>query len=146
MSAGANGPHVGLAVLCHRLDRQEDGSLDVLGIVDGVLLEPPSPTESDPLGLRPAAVLPLRLAVMLRAGAVRGRRAVRVVGHYPGGREAAAVDVTVEFTDERPVAIVSVPIELEVHHAGTYRFDVSVDDVLLTRVPLEVVFAPPPRP
>jgi hypothetical protein len=34
-----------------------------------------------------------------------------------------------------------VPIELEVHEPGRYRFDVSVDGELLTMVPLRVVFS-----
>jgi hypothetical protein len=135
------GPLVGLAVLCEHVDRKPDGTLDVLGIVEGVLLDPPGPSEADPLELRPVAVLPLRLLVSLRAGDLRGWHDVEVLGRYPGGHPGPSTSLRVEFSDQRPTATINVPLELEVHEAGTYRFDVSFDGRPLTAVPLRVVFS-----
>ena len=142
MSEAPVGPFVGVAVLCQHVDRKPDGSLDLLGIVEGVLLDPPpGPTESDPLELRPLAVLPLRLVVSLRAGDLRGWQAVEILGRYPGGRAGPSTGLQVEFTETRPTATINVPLELEVHEPGLYRFDVMVDERLLTAVPLRVVFS-----
>jgi hypothetical protein len=139
MTDTAAGPFVGLAVLCQHVERKPDGSMDILGSVEGVLLEPPERSEADPLGLRPLAVLPLRLLIALRAGDIRGWHDVEVVGRYPAGNTGPSTGVRVEFTAERPTATINVPVELEVHEAGTYRFDVVFDGRLLTTVPLQVV-------
>jgi hypothetical protein len=141
MTNAATGPFVGLAVLCQGVERRPDGSMDVLGIVEGVRLDPPRPAEADPLELHPVAVLPLRLVVSLRGGSLRGWHGVEVVGRYPAGNAGPSTAMRVEFTDDRPNATIHVPLELEVHEAGTYRFDVTVDGRLLTTVPLRVVFA-----
>ena len=115
--------------------------MDVLGIVEGVLLDPPTPSESDPLELRPAAVLPLRLAVMLRAGTLGGWHTVEIVGRFPAGNAGPSAGMEIEFTPERPTATINVPIELEVHEPGTYRFDVVFDGTVLTSVPLRVLYS-----
>ena len=138
MTDACAGPFVAVAALCHRVERHDDGSMDILGIVEGVWLEPPPPDDRDPLGLKPLAVLPLRLLVSLRAGSVRGPVAVRIVGRYPAGNAGPSAGVQVEFSNERPVATINVPLELEVHEPGAYRFDVEVGGRVLTVVPLEV--------
>lgn len=129
-----------MAVLCQAVQRRDDGTMDVLGIAEGVVLEPPPPSEDDPLGLRPAAVLPLRLLVSLRAGRARGPCRVDIVGRYPGGKAGPSTAVQVEFSDERPGATVNVPVELRVHEPGTYLFDVLAAGRLLTTVPLTVIY------
>jgi hypothetical protein len=141
MSDPVLGPFVGLAVLCQHVERKPDGSMDVLGIVEGVLLDPPRPSEADPLELRPVAVLPLRLVVSLRAGGCLGSYEVGVAGRYPAGNLGPSTGVRIEFNAERPTATINVPLELEVHEPGTYRFDISVGGRLLTTVPLRVVFS-----
>jgi hypothetical protein len=134
-------PHLGLAVLCQAVSRQPDGSMDLLGIIEGVVLDPPPPSEADPLGLRPVAVLPLRLVVTLRAAQRWGRHAVEITGRYPGGRPGPSTGLQIELSEARPNATLNVPIDFEVHDPGTCHFDVAVDGALLTTVPLRVVFA-----
>lgn len=134
------GPFVAIAVLCQGVERRDDGTLDLHGIVEGVALEPAPPSDDDPLGLRPAAVLSFRLVVSLRAGDVRGQRRVDVVGRYPAGNAGPSTGRDVEFSEHLPTATLNVPLELEVHEPGTYVFDVLVDGTVVTRVPLVVVF------
>lgn len=131
------GPFVALAVLCDRIAPRPDGAVDVHGIVDGVAITPAAP---DPLGLKPAGVVSLTAVVSLRAGAARGRHQVSVRGIYPSGADGPSVTRTIEFTDEVPGASLVVPLELQVHEPGTYHFDVTFDEALLTRMALQVVF------
>lgn len=135
------GPLVGLAVLCQGVARRQNGSMDLLGIIEGVVLQPRPPSESDPLGLRPVAVLPLRLVVTVRTAGAPGAHRVDITGRYPGGKPGPTTGMQVELSRQQPSATLNVPLELEVHEAGDYRFDVAVDGALLTTVPLRVVFA-----
>ena len=140
MTSTDHGPLVGMAVLCQAVQRREDGTMDVLGIAEGVVLEPPPPSDDDPLGLRPVAVLPLRLLVSLRAGATRGPCRIDIVGRYPAGNAGPSTAVEVEFTADRPGATVNVPVELRVHEPGVYQFDVLAAGRLVTTVPLTVIY------
>lgn len=133
LSTGA-GPFVAMALFCQRLDRQPDGTVDVIGVVDGVQLSPPEP--ASPADAPP--VLRLMGLVSLRAGEVRGRRTIALRAHFPDGDLGATLSRAVEFTDAAPGATITFPIELEARERGTYWFDAYCDGELLTRIPLVV--------
>lgn len=139
MRGEAQGPFVAMAVLCSHVEPQPDGTVDVRGIVDGVVL---TPEADDPLGLQPHGVVSLTALVSLRAGTVRGRHPLALRGVYPSGATGPSVVRDVEFTDEVPGASFIVPIELQVHERGWYCFDVIFGDQLLTRMGLQVVLGP----
>jgi hypothetical protein len=135
MSSLATGPFVAMAVFCARLDRQPDGSVDVVGVVDGVSIS----AEADPGGdAATAPVVRLLGLVSLRAGVARGRHTISLRAHFPDGELGAALTRPVEFTDRAPGATIGFPFELEARDTGTYWFDVAYDDTPLTRIPLVV--------
>ena len=128
------GPFVAMAVFCQRLDRKPDGTVDVVGVVDGVSLAP----EGE--GHDPDAPPVVRLLglVSIRAGESRGRHTLSLRAHFPDGELGATLTRPVELTDRSPGATIGFPFELEARDTGTYWFDVACDDVLLTRIPLLV--------
>jgi hypothetical protein len=121
-----------MAVFCQRVDLQPDGSADIVGIVDGVALTPQTPEEAPPL------VLNVRAVVALRAGDTRGARTIGIRGTFPSGAEGLHAHRIVQFTDQRPAVTLNMPLELELPETGTYRFDVTCDDALLTVMTLTV--------
>ena len=131
---GPAGPYVAMAVFCQKLDRKPDGTVDVVGVVDGVSLAP----EGD--GVDPEAPPIVRLLglVSLRAGVATGRHTIALRAHFPDGELGATLTRHVEFSDRAPGATIGFPLELEARDTGTYWFDVSCDDVQLTRIPLLV--------
>jgi hypothetical protein len=129
------GPFVAMAVFCQRLDRQPDGTVDVIGVVDGVSVTGPDGGDDGP------AMVRLMGLVSVRAGSMRGRHVLSLKGHFPGGAEGAALVRHVEFTDLAPGATLGFPLELEARDAGLYWFDVFCDDRPLTRIPLIVEHA-----
>ena len=136
MSASASaGPFVAFAVLCQRMDRQADGSADVIGIVDGLNLDSPFMGETPDAE---APVVLLTALVSIRAGDIRGQHQLAVRGRYPSGDLGPSIARVVDLTDQMPAATLSVPLELELEQLGTYWFDVTFDHALLTRIPLVV--------
>jgi hypothetical protein len=127
-----------MAVLCERVEPRDNGTIDVFGIVDGVVLQPAG---TDPLGLEPAAVISLNALVSLKAGSRRGPQAITLQGIYPNGAAGASITRLVEFTDALPGATFVVPLELQVHEPGTYGFDLRCEDEPLTRITLQVNYA-----
>jgi hypothetical protein len=131
---GPSGPYVAMAVFCQKLDRKPDGTVDVVGVVDGVSLAP----EGE--GADPDAPPIVRLLglVSLRAGEASGRHTISLRAHFPDGELGATLTRQVELGEGAPGATIGFPLELEARDTGTYWFDVSCDDVLLTRMPLLV--------
>jgi hypothetical protein len=138
MSVDPAGPFVALAVLCDRIEPKPDGTVDIYGIVDGVVL---TPEGDDALGLRPAARLSLTAVVSVKAGSRRGSHEISLQGIHPSGNPGPTAARPVEFTDDMPGASFVVPLELEVHEPGLYAFDVRYDGTLLTRITLQVYYA-----
>lgn len=126
------------ALLCQHVDRRPEGSTDILGVIDGLVVEPTN-TETDPLGVKPMALLPLRGLVILRAGQQRGWHTLGLQGIFPGGQPGPSLRTRIEFTDDKPGATINIPIDLEVHHPGMYEFEVTYDGTPLTRMSLQVV-------
>jgi hypothetical protein len=128
-----NGPFVALAVLCQRMDRQADGSADIVGIVDGLNLDSPFLDDQSEV-----PTVMLTALVSIRAGDVRGQHQLAIRGRYPTGGLGPSISRLVDLSDQMPAATLSVPLELELEQLGTYWFDVTFDQVLLTRIPLVV--------
>jgi hypothetical protein len=126
-----------MAVFCQRLDRQPDGSVDVVGVVDGIHVTADELAAHEPES--PPMVRLLAL-VSLRAGEARGRHVIGVRGRFPSGEIGATLARPVDLTDANPGATLTIPLELEARDAGTYWFDVLCNDRLLTSMPLIVQF------
>jgi hypothetical protein len=137
MEPQSEGPWVSMAVLCQRVEPRSDGTVDVIGIVDGIVVEPES---EDPLGLRPAARLSLTALVSVRAGSIRGQHILGLRSGYPSGPGGPGLERPVLFSDETPAASLVVPLEIEVHEPGAYTFDALYDGRLLTRMTLWVAY------
>jgi hypothetical protein len=135
----AEGPWVAMAVLCERIAPKPDGTVDVLGIVDGVVVEPEHAPD-DPLELRPKARVTHTAVVSLRAGDLRGRHAMGLQSAYPSGPAGPGMERAIEFTDENPAASLVVPLQIDVHETGVYAFDVLFDGRRLTRMSLWVAY------
>jgi hypothetical protein len=80
----------------------------------------------------------VRAVVALRAGDTRGARTIGIRGTFPSGAEGLHAHRIVQFTDQRPAVTLNMPLELELPETGTYRFDVTCDDALLTVMTLTV--------
>src|SRR5262245_29904786 len=105
----STGPFVAMAVFCQHLDRKADGTVDVVGVVDGVSLGPEGEGR-DPDG--PPVVRLLGL-VSIRAGESRGRHTLSLRAHFPDGELGATLTRPVELTDRSPGATIGFPFELE---------------------------------
>jgi hypothetical protein len=132
------GPWVAMAVFCQNIEPQPDGTVDVRGIVDGVVVEP---TAEDALGLHPAASVSLTALVSVKAGDVRGEHVLSLRSTFPSGSPGPGLRRPVEFTDAMPAASLVVPLELDIHEPGLYVFDAFCDEQLLTRMALWVEYA-----
>jgi hypothetical protein len=126
------GPYVALAVFCTRIDRQTDGSTDVIGVVETLNLDSPFSPPMTNNSLMMTAV------VSVRGDTMRGAYPLAIRGHYPDGTPGTTLSQLIEFSDAQPTATIALPIQIAIGDLGEYWFDVTLDQQLLTRVRLDV--------
>ena len=126
------GPYVALAVFCTRIDRQTDGSTDVVGVVETLNLDSPFSPPMTNNSLMMTAV------VSVRGDTMRGAYPLAIRGHYPDGTPGTTLSQLIEFSDAQPTATIALPIQIAIGELGEYWFDVTLDEQLLTRVRLDV--------
>lgn len=146
------GPFLQAAFFCERVLQEADGVVSAIRIVDQqtqFVAGPEVPNEMPPV------VLSTTVLIALKAGDARGRYGVRIAPEAPSGQQLPALNVPVNFlggSGEQGIHIV-LPLQMQLVEEGLYWFDVLwVDDraeeseLLLTRMPLRVVYQPQPTP
>jgi len=136
--AFVNGPYLAMAILCEKALQEQDGVMSVIRVVDRVLhtvAGPSAPESMPPLPINLVAV------VSFKSGEARGRYAVKLRPETPSGLKKQEISLPVLFEggEDRGVNVI-VNISLQVQEEGLYWFDVLLDDVVVTRIPLRVVY------
>jgi len=129
------GPYVQVAAFCERVLTEANQVLSLVRVIDIVThteRRPDAPKEM------PEVHYPLTLVLMLKSGRARGRHEVTIKPELPSGEFLPPFTLTVQLEGEgRGVNLVSqidIPYKLE----GLYWFNIYFDEVLLTRIPLEI--------
>jgi hypothetical protein len=137
-NAFEQGPYVQVAAFCERVLTEANRVLSLVRVVDVVTHEerrPDAPKEM------PEVHYPLALVLMLKSGRARGRHEITIKPELPSGEFLPPFTLTVQLEGEgRGVNLVSqidIPYKLE----GLYWFNVYFDEVLLTRIPLEIRYS-----
>jgi hypothetical protein len=121
-----SGPWIQTAVLCERVEGEDLGKVTAADIVDGVAIEGGSQ-------------LDLNLMIALVRGDWQGAIRLHVVAYNPEGAAISAMDVEGD-PPAIPYALsrIVVPIELVPGQPGVYWFDLTIEDRIITRVPLRI--------
>jgi hypothetical protein len=82
----------------------------------------------------------LSMVIILKAGEMSGKYTVKVVAESPSGKRTPALQFTALFErDERGVVFCS-PLGLVATEEGLYWFDIMLEQDVLTRIPLRVMY------
>jgi hypothetical protein len=127
-------PFVQIATICGAPLQEANGSLSLIRILDRI---PVMGTTED---MRPQPLNNFALVVILKSGAMKGKYHLKIVPETPSGKRLDGPVMTVLFEgDERGVAAV-MPVPLVADEEGLYWFDVFIEQELLTRIPLRVMY------
>lgn len=143
-AVGTGGPFVQLAVLCEHAQQDQYGSLSVLNVLEQLVAGSSDPKAPD---VMPEFRFQADLVVAFASGTVSGERTLSIVPEQPSGERLEPVAQVVEFRgDDSRVTFVS-NLSIDIGQPGVYWFDVLLDEVLVTRVPLRVRYERnvPPR-
>lgn len=135
------GPYVQMATICEKVLQEADGVISAIRCVDRLVIS----AQAMAGGVAPAELpqggkFTTTLLVMLKADDARGRHPVSIRVQMPSGvfvEQPQVFDAMFEG-DERGVNLI-VNMQLELME-GIYWFEVSVNDRMLTRVPLRLIY------
>lgn len=130
------GPYVQLATFCDKVLQEGDGVLSIIRAIDRIIIT--AQGDGVPQDL-PQGNLQLTLVVALKADDAKGRHPVSLRIQQPSGvfLPERSMDAIFEGEDRGVNLILHLQVEAM---EGLYWFEVRVNDQLLTRVPLRVVY------
>lgn len=141
--AFSQGPFLGAAFLCEKVLREADGVISAIRIVDRInrsTIGPELRKEMEPFDHN------LFLLLMFKSGSARGGMELIIRLEDPSGASKSPLTQTINFEgdDERGTNVVA-DLRLRIEMAGLHWFDIVLDDVRVTRIPLRVVYLPQVR-
>jgi hypothetical protein len=140
------GPHLLIAVLCEKVLQESDGVLSVIRVIDRLTQGAAGPEA--PEQMPPFILDRLTMLVAIRADQARGRHGIKIRPEAPSGLQMQSVEQGVTIQSGATGINLILPLVLPITEEGVYWFDVFLTgpapqaDRLLTRVPLEIVYAP----
>jgi hypothetical protein len=128
------GPFLTTAVFCEEA-RQQEGFLSLFRIIDRIAVVGIGP------GMPPTA-LAMTLVVIFRSGGFRGRKTIHLTQVSPSGFLVPLFDFPVFFQGGDQGAGVIAKAGFVVQEIGLHWFQVSLDALPVTSIPLTIVFQP----
>jgi len=131
------GPFLKMACFCERLLREVDGVATVVRVIDRLThtdSKPDAPTEMPPVTYE------MKLVIMLIPGQALGRHDLKVERELPSGIIEKPIALTVQMEGGNRGANIVMDTKMTFPLEGLYWFNVYLDDVLLTKIPFQVLY------
>jgi hypothetical protein len=133
------GPYVQLAAVCDKVLQEADGTLSLIRVIDRFTVTAHGPGPGELPAELPEGNLDVTLVVALKADDARGRYPISLRIQQPSGAYLPERSFDAMFEGgERGVNLI-LRLQLEALE-GLYWFDVSMNERLLTRVPLRIIY------
>jgi hypothetical protein len=137
MEHGVGGPFLQTAVFCEKVLQEKDGVLSAIRIVDQFTVS--SSVEGTP-ELMPSINIAASLLITFKSGDIKGKWELKVKPVTPSGQELPGFIGPVMFEGGHRGANVIIQYVLPAKEEGTYWFDVMLNDKLITKMPLKIVY------
>jgi hypothetical protein len=135
MTIETGGPYLQAALFCEKVLEDKSGVLSLIRIIDRITI-----TAS---GLQAPEEMPavaLNLAIILKAGSLRSKYKLHVKPIAPNGKELATVSTSILLEGEDRGVNIILDVNLPVQEEGLYWFEIFFEEMLLTRIPLRIVY------
>ena len=134
------GPFLEAALLCEKILHEVDGTKSVVRIVDRITKQQVGPTP--PMEMEPFEH-ELFLYIRLKSGSARGPMLLQIKVVKPSGDSPQPLKSTIIFEgedDRGPDIIMGMKMKFDM--TGLYWFVISLQDTVITKVPLRIVYIP----
>ena len=130
------GPFLAAALLCESVLQEKDGRLSVIRINNRITI---TAGTGAPEKMPPSTISATAL-ISFRAGFARGSYSVRLQPITPSGKRLPEVSLPILLEGDDRGQNLILPIRLQAAEEGLYWFDVRLNERLLTRIPLRLVY------
>jgi hypothetical protein len=137
MTTENSGPYLIAALLCEKVLQEKDEVFSVIRIVDHVTI---TASTFDAPETMPPTPINLNALISLKSGSARGKDVIRWKVEAPSGLKIAEQSVPILFEGEDRGANLILNINMSVDQEGLYWFDLLLEDHLLTRIPLRILY------
>ncbi len=138
MEAPPKGPYVQAALFCERVLVEKDNVTSIVRVIDQVTHTAAGPEPPEEL---PPFNYELQMLVMLKPGGATGRSTFTIVMEGPDGLKRELGSGTVNFVGgPNQGANLHIRLSPTFEQDGLYWFDVLLDNALMTRIPLAVLY------
>jgi hypothetical protein len=127
-------PFVQVAAICQTPMQETNGLFSVVRIMDRV------PVFGVTDEMKPQGLNMLSLVVILKAGEMSGKYTLHIIPQKPSGQRLPPISTQVLFERDERGVVLTIPVPLVADEEGLYWFDVMLQEDLLTRIPLRVVY------
>lgn len=129
-----SGPFVTAACICQTALQEANGLLSIIRLIDRVPVLGTTPQ------MQPQPLQQLVLVVILRSGMLRETHKLKIKPISPSGKDLPENEMSVLFEGEDRGPAVILPLSLVATEEGLYWFDLYLEEQLLTRIPLRVIY------
>lgn len=130
-----DGPYLAAALLCEKVLVEKDEVLSAIRIVDRII-------HTARAEIMPPLNVDLRLLLVFKSGPAHGSRNVTVRLAQPSGRvqQPVMLPIFLEGGDGDRGANLLIEVRFQALEDGLYWFDILLNEELITRVPLRIVY------
>lgn len=123
-----------MAVFCERVLREADGVMSIIRVIDRFTANGATPE-------MPPQVIPFMVVISFKAGFIRGKQTIAIRPKSPTGKDLPAMEFPVLFEgdDDREIAL-AFPVQWVPPEEGLFWWDVYLNQELVTRMPLRVLY------
>jgi hypothetical protein len=137
MTTESSGPYLTAAVLCERVLQEKDEVISIIRMIDRLTVTVNA--AGSPETMPPAAVNFTAL-IALKSGSAKGRMTVKWRTEIPSGLKLPDQLFPVFFEGEDRGVNLVINLNMIAEQEGLYWFDVLLDEQLLTRIPLRILY------
>jgi len=137
MTTKSDGPYLITAALCEKVLQEKDDVVSLIRIVDRIVITVNalgSPEKMPPLPINLIAF------ICLKSGGARGRHTIKWRTETPSGINLPEQLLPVLFEGEDRGVNLFLNLNLVADQEGLYWFDVLLENQMLTRIPLRIVY------
>ena len=138
----AYGPYLNAAFLCEKVLEQKDGVLSAIRIVDRITHSYTASTENPSSNIPPTKA-EFAFLLILKSGQNPGVTNIKIIPKKPDNSELPPLNSTMHLDppDNRGANLVF-NAAMTLDQQGVWWFEVFINDVPRTKIPLEVIFLP----
>jgi hypothetical protein len=133
----STGPYLNAALLCEKVLQEKDEVISAIRLIDRITLTVHASSSPETLPPMPVSLYAL---ISFKSGNARGRNTLKWVTETPSGLRQPEQLLTVHFDGEDRGVNLVLNLNMVVDQEGVYWFDIFLEDQLITRIPLRILY------